>query len=143
MTEQWVVILRTGDRPDDTYVYGPLADKATAGRVADFLTTEIDPARAYLLESPVPELLLFWNRTLRGESTTSKRAPEWPPSPGDIWEDRNGDRWICTRLKPGDTSRYLTCIARQADDSAEEIWRLYGPMKRHTFIPPNVEEPPF
>ena len=67
MTGQWVVILRSGDRDDDTYVYGPIRDKEWAEKFADYLTTEVDPARAYLMTSPLPELLTFWNRQRKGE----------------------------------------------------------------------------
>lgn len=141
MTRQWVVVQRSGDRPDDTYVYGPLTDKETASRFADFLTTEVDPARAYALESPVPELLLLWNRKIKGELSGARKPPEWPPVPGQVWQDRNGDRWICTRT-PGNVP-YLVCIAKQSDDGAEEIWRLYGPLTLHKWIVPNAEEPPF
>lgn len=142
MTTQWVVVLRCGDRPDDTYVYGPLADKDTASRFADFLTTEVDPAHALAITSPVPELLLFWNRTLTGKppAALDRRKPKhWPPKPGHIWEDRDGDRWICTTMT-GDGS-YLTRIGKQADDSAEEIWRLCGPLTFVQHIPPNSEVP--
>lgn len=139
MTAQWVVVLRAGDRPDDTYVYGPLADKEIADRFADFLATEVDPARAYRIESPVPELLLFWNRQMKGEPTGATRPPEWPPHPGQVWQDRNGDRWICTAAP----HRYLTCLTRQADDSAEEIWRLFGPLTFIQAIPTRDEEAPF
>lgn len=143
MISQWVVLL---DASHGKFAYGPFDDEALAEHFADYLTTEVDPAKVAPLKTPVGEMLAFWTSVLadRDEAGAAASRPEqWPPGPGDIWQDRNGDRWICTRIKPGDNSGYLTCIARQADDSAEEIWRLYGPMKRHTFIPPNVEEPPF
>jgi hypothetical protein len=143
MSGAWVVVVRSGDRDDDTYVYGPLDDGQIAARFADFMTTEVDPARAYRIEPPTPELLLFWNRTIKGEPTTSKRPVGWPPSPGEVWQDRGGDRWVCARVT-GKNVSYLTCLARMADDNAEEIWRQYGPMTRVQFVAPTKdEEPPF
>jgi hypothetical protein len=53
-------------------------------------------------------------------------GPEhWPPLLGDVWQDREGRRWAAFRDR--DTS-YLECLAMPADDSAEEIDRVYGPM---------------
>lgn len=142
MTQAWVVVMRTGDRDDDAYVYGPLSDADVARRFADFMTTEVDPARVYRVESPVPELLQFWNRTMKGEPTSPKMPVGWPPSPGEVWEDRGGDRWVCTRT--AGKHAYLVCLARMADDSAEEIWRNHGPMTRVALVAPTKdEEPPF
>jgi hypothetical protein len=142
MSGAWVVVVRSGDRDDDTYVYGLLPDKGTACRFADFLTTEVDPAHAYRLESPVPELLLFWNRTVKNGPGTPRMPLGWPPSPGEVWEDRDGNRWVCIRTT-GKHS-YLVCLARTADDSAEEIWRQHGPMTRVQLVAPTKnEEPPF
>ncbi len=138
MTRQWVVVLHSGD---DIYVYGPLADRDDASRLADFLTTQVDPARAYPLDSPVPELLLFWNRQIKGEPAAVKRPLMWPPQPGSMWQDRNGDRWICTQSSGNHP--YLVCIAKQADDAAEEIWRRYGPLTFVHHIPPTFKECPF
>lgn len=60
MTEAWVVVLRSGDRDDDTYTYGPLAGREQAERFAEFLTSEVDPAKAYRLRSPVDEFLSWY-----------------------------------------------------------------------------------
>lgn len=138
MSDQWVVVLRSGI--DDTYVYGPLDSKETASRFADFLTAEVDPAHAYPVDSPVRELLLWWNRQT-AQQRAANRPPQWPPQPGQVWVDRDGQRWIATRT--GGVP-YLVCIAKQADDSAEEIWRTHGPLAFVQFIAPtNEEEPPF
>lgn len=138
MTARWVVRL---NEAHGKFMYGPFDDEAEASRFASYLSAEVDPAEVLPLRSPTAELLSFWHNHRTDETATLPRPAEWPPQAGDVWEDRNGDRWICTR-SPG-TAPYLTCLAQQADDSAEEIWRVHGPMKRHTFIPPNVEEPPF
>lgn len=56
----WCVVQCSGDRPDDTYIYGPIEDQQTAERFAAFVTTEIDPARAYRLGSHTQELLNWY-----------------------------------------------------------------------------------
>lgn len=54
-----------------------------------------------------------------------ERPEHWPPQPGDTWADRHGNHWVCAHhAKP-----YLVCVAFQADDSADEINRRYGPMR--------------
>lgn len=142
MTRQWVVIQRSGDRDDDVYVYGPLYTEETATHFADFITSEVDPARPYRLDSPVMELLTFWNRTTTKAKQAGEERPDmWPPMPGHVWQDRAGNRWICLPMPTG--KPYLTCLAKQSDDSAEEIWRLYGPLTFLSRITPNDEEPPF
>jgi len=88
-----------------------------------------------------------WARAVQPTSRAGGRAgrderPEfWPPQPGHIWQDRDKDRWICT----GTTSKtpYLVCVARQGDDSAEEIWRLHGPMTFICATDPTEVECPF
>lgn len=138
MSTQWAVLVRTGT---DTglYLYGPFDDSADAGRFSAFMTAEVDPASVLILRSPMAELLTFLKN--QRDDAQATIPVQWPPQPGDVWQDRDGDRWICTRT-PGDT-HYLVCIAKQADDSAEEIRRLYGPLKWHAHLAPNVEEPPF
>lgn len=69
-----------------------------------------------------------WARLVQPGAMAAGRAaylPEhWPPQPGDIWQDRDGSRWVCTpHPKP-----YLACLAFTADDSADEIQRAHGPM---------------
>ena len=91
------------------------------------------------LRSPVGELLGYW-RSLRA-TKTEVRPEGWPPIPGQVWEDRDRDRWICTTIRSG--LPYLVCIARQAEDNAEEILRTQGPLSRVDFVTPNGEEPPF
>ncbi len=56
----WVVILRSGNRDDDTYVYGPLAGQEQAEQFAEFLTREVDPAKAYRVESPIGQVLSWY-----------------------------------------------------------------------------------
>ena len=53
---------------------------------------------------------------------------EWPPKPGDIWQDREGNRWVCTPVTGGGS--YLSCLAHHGEDSAEAIWEMHGPMTR-------------
>jgi hypothetical protein len=43
-----------------TYVYGPFTDKEEADAFALFLTAEVDPAHTITLNSPVDELLGYW-----------------------------------------------------------------------------------
>lgn len=136
-TTRWVVLLRTGH--DDTYPYGPFDDLDDANRFAAFMSDEVDPARVFRLQSPMTELLTFLRN--RAAQVSDQRPAQWPPSPGDVWEDRHGDRWICTRQP--DKVPYLVCIAKQGDDPADHIWALHGPLKLHTHLAPNVEEPPF
>jgi hypothetical protein len=59
----WVVIQRSGDRDDDVYVYGPFEGQDAADRFARFVTTEVDPAKAYRLGSPLVELLAWYEIT--------------------------------------------------------------------------------
>jgi hypothetical protein len=66
----WCVVLRTGDRPDDTYVYGPIEDQQTAESLATFLTAEVDPATAQPLSSPTQELLAWYQHTKQKEATS-------------------------------------------------------------------------
>lgn len=58
----WVVVLA-----DDQGIYGPFADFAEAGKFADFLRIEVDPATVHEIKSPVGELLA-WRDTTRGLS---------------------------------------------------------------------------
>lgn len=58
MSEQWIVLLRTGS-PEEIVVYGPM-DAEAAGEFAAFLTAEVDPAVMRKLRSPTHELLGFW-----------------------------------------------------------------------------------
>jgi hypothetical protein len=57
----WIVLLRSGSRPDDTTCYGPFPDQQTAERFAAYLTVEVDPAIASPLQSPVRELLAWYD----------------------------------------------------------------------------------
>jgi hypothetical protein len=57
MTVTWMVILKSGERMDDMYCYGPFDDETSAQRFADFLTKEVDPAVPCLLRSPSLELM--------------------------------------------------------------------------------------
>jgi len=75
------------------------------------------------------------------KAVDDQRPEFWPPQPGQIWQDRNKDRWICTATPS--TTPYLVCVARQGDDSAEEIWDLYGPMTFIQSMDPTEVECPF
>jgi hypothetical protein len=139
-----MVLLETG--PHEHVPYGPFDDEASAEGFACYLTDEVDPAKAIEMRSPVMELLAYYRnfrKTARQTTTAADRPMYWPPSPGEIWQDRNGERWICSKV-PYPNVSYLVCLARQADDNAEEIWRLVGPMTRVQFVAPTLgEEPPF
>lgn len=138
---RYVVILNTGL---GQHAFGPIEDREYARRFAAFMTREVDPAEAVKLIDPLDELLAYEKR-MEGlaKDEPAKRPLNWPPSPGEIWQDKGGDRWVCTRAT-GPGVSYLTCLARMADDSAEEIWRQHGPMSRISFIAPTEEEePPF
>ena len=144
MTDRWMVLLETG--PHEHVLFGPFDDEATAEHFADYLTDEVDPAKAIKMQSPVMELIAYYRKTSEqaARQTTADRPMYWPPSPGEIWQDRNGDRWACARVPKSPGAHYLMCLAHQADDSAEEIWRIYGPMQRVQFVAPTLdEEPPF
>lgn len=138
MTQQWIVLMR-----DTPCAYGPpFDDEALAEHFADYLTTEVDPAIVVPLRSAVAELLA-WHRQRTSTDTDlpPRGKPDgWPPKPGEVWQDRDGCRWIATRTSG---HPYLTCLARQADDSADEIWRLSGPMTLVQSIAVEDEEPPF
>lgn len=58
MTDQWIVLLRTGS-PEEIHAYGPM-DAETAGEFAAFLTAEVDPATMRKLNDPTRELLGYW-----------------------------------------------------------------------------------
>ena len=137
MTDQWVVVLNTGAGP---YVYGT-EDEDTARQFAEYLTAEVDPASAHRLRSPTAELLSFWRRHDMQRSQAD-RAEFWPPRPGQIWQDRNRDRWVCAATG-NPTASYLVCLAQQADDSAEEVRRLFGPMTLVSTVDPTEQECPF
>lgn len=132
----YVVLLQTA--PREHIPYGPFGDKGTADLFAAYLTSEVDPAKTIELRSPVRELIGFWrNAAARGTLPATWRPEFWPPQPGHIWQDRNKDRWV------GAGSGYLVCLAARADDSAEEIWRCYGPMTFVQCVSPTEEEVPF
>lgn len=141
---RWMVLLETG--PHEHVPYGPFDDEATAEHFADYLSVEVDPAKVIKMLSPVMELITYYRRTVEqaaARTAATDRPMYWPPSPGEIWQDRNGERWACCKV-PYPNVSYLTCLARQADDNAEEIWRLVGPMTRVQFVAPTLdEEPPF
>jgi hypothetical protein len=137
MTDQWVVLLDSGMR----HAYGPIEGEAAAADFAAFLTKEVDPATWVKLQSPTAELLSWW-RQQRGEDTAAERPMHWPPRPGSVWQDRDENRWICT-ANPHNTP-YLVCLAKQADDAAEEIWQRHGPLTYVADIAPTqLEELPF
>jgi hypothetical protein len=138
VTSQWVVLLNTGA---GAIPFGPFDDEALAGRYASYLRTEVDPAEVAPIRSPVADLLAFWHNHRNDETAGLPKPVMWPPNPGDIWEDSDRDRWICCRTTA--TTSYLVCVAKQGDDSAEEIWRRFGPLRFVSHVPPNVEEPPF
>jgi len=130
MTDQWVVSV------GHTF-YGPTESEETARDFAVFLTAEVDPAAVYKLHSPTRELLANYKTF-----GASRRYPdEWPPKPGGIWQDRDGNRWACSahpRL-----NSYMFCLAHPGDDPAEEIWRRFGPLRLVASISPTEEEAPF
>lgn len=133
----YIVLLDSG--PGRRHAYGPIEDPEHARGFAEFMTREVDPAEPLKLIDPIDEMLANYRNRQPEE-----RPIGWPPRPGEIWQDKNGDRWACCRVpNHGDVS-YLICLAKQADDSAEEIWRQYGPMTRVQFVAPTLdEEPPF
>jgi hypothetical protein len=137
----WAVVLRTGDRPDDYYVYGPLCSKNNAERFAKYLTAEVDPAWALEVHSPMTELLNWYDRTA---FQAGQSAEHWPPQPGDIWQGSGGERWACSAEQHARNGKpYLVCLAFAADDSAEEVARKYGPMMLVYRPDVREEEPPF
>jgi hypothetical protein len=126
----WAVVLRTGDQPDQQYLYGPIDDEAHAERFAEYLTKEVDPAHVERMHSPLAEMLR-WHQYESKRLDAGLPAPEhWPPLPGDIWQDKDGNRWTCSAEQHTANGRpYLVCLAFTADDSADEINRKYGPMR--------------
>lgn len=147
MTTELIVVLRTGEA-DGLVAYGPF-DEETAHEFAGYLAAEVDPAYVVPLRSPTSELLGYWRSqraeaaaTNAAEPTAASRPPKkWPPYPGDVYQDRNGDRWVCTRTTTG--TPYLVCLAKQADDTADEVWHRSGPLTHCGHVAPNEEEPPF
>lgn len=139
---QWIVLL---DKGANKVSFGPFDSDWLAQKFAAFLIDQLGQARVMELRSPLAETLTFWSwsKEERESGTSVARPPLWPPKIGDVWEGRSGERWICTGV-PSRTAPYLTSIASGADDTAEEIWRRYGPMTRVTLIPPHKsEECPF
>lgn len=127
MSDQWVVAVDFAQA-----MYGPFADEETAREFAEYLKVEVDPATVHKLLSPAREVLNSWRRHL--DRSRVIYPHNWPPLQGQVWQDRNGKRWIC----PKDS--YLVCIASIADDNAEEIWRHHGPMRLVHFVTPTAEE---
>lgn len=142
---RWVVLLAAGGNGEATHAYGPIDDEDMARQFATFLTGEVDPATYLRMVTPMDELLGWWRSNRQPPPAADQRPIGWPPRPGDVWQDRAGDRWICVRHHPaGVAAGYLICVANQADDSAEEVWRLFGPLQRVQSIAPTLnEEPPF
>jgi hypothetical protein len=134
----WIVLLHEAR---GLHAYGPIDDEEVATKFADYLTREVDPAKCIRLRDPIDELLAYW-RTVRekGAPPADWRPEYWPPQPGHIWQDRNGDRWIGAGAP---RSGYLVCLARMGDDNCEEIWRVHGPMTFVQCISPTEEEVPF
>lgn len=138
MTDLWVALLDTGS---GRYAYGPFDGEPAAADFAGFLTKEVDPATTVRLQSPTAELLSWW-RQQRGDTSPADRPLHWPPRPGSVWQDRNEDRWIGTRT--AGNHAYLVCLAKQADDAAEEIWQRFGPLTHVSDVAPTqLEELPF
>lgn len=135
----FVVLLKTGK--DDEMPYGPFDDQELARRFAAFLSEQVDPATVQRLLSPERELL-SWYANRHSVDARLVLPENWPPQPGQVWQDRNKDRWVCAGTNPSNTP-YLVCIARQADDSAEEILRQHGPMTLVHSFQPTEEECPF
>jgi hypothetical protein len=77
-------------------------------------------------------------RIVRDLLPPDPRPENWPPTMGQIWQDRHGERWICA----GRNGR-LTCLARPAGDNAEDIWREHGPLSFVWSFNPREEEAPF
>jgi len=138
MTDQWVVVLDTGTTR--CVPYGPIDDEETAKSFAEFLTSEVDPAGWHRLLSPTAELLSFWRNHAVVEADVYPE--DWPPKPGQVWQDRDGNRWACAGTPPRMNS-YMFCLAHPGDDPAEEIWRRFGPLHLVMSISPTEEEAPF
>lgn len=138
---KFVVLLSTGRSEELPFPYGPFDDMAEAEDFAAFVAKEIDPASVVPLRSPSKELLAWW-RTHRDELPAAVTPEHWPPRPGQVWQDGESNRWVCAGTNASNTP-YLVCIAYQADDSAEEIWRLHGPMTLVHSFAPTEEECPF
>jgi hypothetical protein len=94
----------------------------------------VDPATVLSVTSPADELLGWW----RSQREQDPPPEHWPPQPGDIWQDRNGNRWA-SQVHDG----YLVCLAFTADDSAEEIQKHHGPMRLVYRTEPTEPECPF
>lgn len=135
----FVVLLKTGS--ETGVLYGPFDTRLEANEFAEFMSKEVDPATVESLRSPTLELLAFWRNELKRPDRADK--PEyWPPKPGQVWQDRDLNRWVCAGTNASNTP-YLVCIAYQADDSAEEILRKCGPLKLVHSFDPHEEEVPF
>jgi hypothetical protein len=78
----WIVRLTEQRTP-----YGPIKDRRTADRFADFLTTEVDPARVEPLNGqPAERLFDPLRAVLDWRDHTNKNRPTWRGGP-DIGPD--------------------------------------------------------
>lgn len=77
MSDQWIVLLRTGS-PEEIIAYGPM-DARTAEEFAQWLSATVDPAVPRRLASPVGEMLA-WHRSEyeRNECTLNADCPVHP-----------------------------------------------------------------
>jgi hypothetical protein len=62
------------------------------------------------------------------EVAHSARA-EWPPLPGDLWRDSDGDVWLACMVGDGEVfALTMICAAGAADRSPEQLSARFGPL---------------
>jgi hypothetical protein len=77
-----------------------------------------------------------------GPSVLTRVAPkEWPPQPGDVWEDRNGHEWMAT----AHGANYVQMISQDGDPWSfeHEVLGSFGPLRlvRRRGWTPDAEPP--
>ena len=62
--------------------------------------------------------------------TVEHAAPaEWPPQPGDLWRDCDGDVWLVCMVGDGEVfGLTMICAAGAADRSPEQLAERFGPL---------------
>lgn len=93
-----------------------------------------------------------WELMMPGMISRNKPGAHWPPRRGDLWQDQRMRTWQAVPIAHTshreahrcaiDDGVYLVCLDEMADDSPDEIARLYGPLTL-VFRPSLLADCPF
>jgi hypothetical protein len=110
---------REGDRVDITVKGASVDGVATdLNLLVINLTPDAPGGSAQALDLPLAE-----NVTVEHASPA-----EWPPLPGDLWRDHDGDVWLVCMIGDGEVSALtMICAAGAADRSPEQLLTKFGP----------------